>query len=51
MVYRKSYSGHSRPSVTSVLAGDVLRPDNQFRDMLLASRLTQNQRFTEESSN
>jgi flavin-dependent dehydrogenase len=44
-------AGSLRPSVTSVLAGDVLRPDNQFRDMLLASRLTQNQRLTEESSN
>lgn len=44
-------AGALRPSVTSVLAGDVLRPDNQFRDMLLSSRLTQNQRYIEESSN
>lgn len=32
-------AGALRPSVTSVLAGDVLREDNQFRDMLLSSRL------------
>jgi flavin-dependent dehydrogenase len=29
-----------RPSVVSVLAGDVFRPDNPFRDMLCASRRT-----------
>jgi flavin-dependent dehydrogenase len=34
-------AGALRPSVTSVLAGDVLRTDNQFQDMLLNSRLTQ----------
>jgi hypothetical protein len=32
-------AGALRPCVTSVLAGDVLRSDNQFQDMLLASRL------------
>jgi len=32
-------AGALRPSVTSVLAGDVLRRDNQFQDMLLKSRL------------
>ena len=30
--------GDLRASVVSVLAGDVLRPDNAFRDMLLSSR-------------
>ncbi|MEY4580635.1 MAG: hypothetical protein RL701_5338 [Pseudomonadota bacterium] len=34
-------AGALRPSVTSVLAGDVLRTDNQFQDMLLNSRITQ----------
>jgi len=32
-------AGALRPSVTSVLAGDVLRSDNPFQDMLLSSRL------------
>jgi flavin-dependent dehydrogenase len=32
-------AGALRPSVTSVLAGDVLRNDNQFQEMLLSSRL------------
>jgi flavin-dependent dehydrogenase len=32
-------AGSLRPSVTSVLAGDVLRNDNPFQDMLLSSRL------------
>jgi flavin-dependent dehydrogenase len=36
--------GALRPSVTSVLAGDVLRPDNPFRDMLLASRINPQRR-------
>jgi flavin-dependent dehydrogenase len=31
--------GELRPSVTSVLAGDVLRKDNVFADMLLNSRI------------
>ena len=35
---RAPADGELRASVTSVLAGDVLRPDNPFRDMLLASR-------------
>jgi flavin-dependent dehydrogenase len=34
-------AGSLRPAVTSVLAGDVLRFDNQFQDMLLSSRLAQ----------
>jgi len=34
-------AGDLRPSVTSVLAGDVLRSDNPFQDMLLKSRLAQ----------
>lgn len=32
-------AGELRPAVTSVLAGDVLRTDNPFQDMLLNSRL------------
>jgi flavin-dependent dehydrogenase len=32
-------SGELRPEVTSVLAGDVMRTDNRFQDMLLASRI------------
>ena len=32
-------AGELRPCVTSVLAGDVLRDDNRFQDMLLSSRL------------
>jgi hypothetical protein len=31
--------GELRPGVTSVLAGDVLRNDNPFADMLLNSRI------------
>jgi flavin-dependent dehydrogenase len=34
-------AGSLRPAVTSVLAGDVLRFDNEFQDMLLSSRLAQ----------
>jgi flavin-dependent dehydrogenase len=34
-------AGALRPAVTSVLAGDVLRFDNEFQDMLLNSRLAQ----------
>jgi flavin-dependent dehydrogenase len=34
-------AGALRPAVTSVLAGDVLRFDNAFQDMLLRSRLSQ----------
>jgi flavin-dependent dehydrogenase len=37
-------AGALRPAVTSVLAGDVLRTDNPFQDMLLASRLARQAR-------
>jgi flavin-dependent dehydrogenase len=36
--------GTLRPGVTSVLAGDVLRDDNPFADMLLRSRIAQQAR-------
>jgi flavin-dependent dehydrogenase len=34
-------AGALRPAVTSVLAGDVLRDDNEFQSMLLSSRLAE----------
>ena len=39
--------GELRAGVTSVLAGDVLRDDNPFAELLLHSRLTQSTRAAE----
>lgn len=40
LIFGAPADGELRPSVVSVLGGDVFRPDNPFRDMLLNSRAT-----------
>lgn len=38
LIFGAPDGGELKPAVTSVLAGDVWRPDNPFRDMLLRAR-------------